>query len=97
MPDPLVSALYYPHTMVRTKPLMKTALLLWDHVDCIVPSHKIERAPMGRYMTEAAELVITPHVPSEVAKQRVHDRLLSLLADGVPSPDFSPELGSPLS
>ena len=31
------SALYYPHTEIRSVPLLKTAMLLWDHVEFIVP------------------------------------------------------------
>ena len=34
----MLKALYYPSTTIRNKDLIKTSLLLWDKIECIVPS-----------------------------------------------------------
>ena len=40
------SALYYPHTKIRSEELLKSSLLLWDKVSSIVPwQHFDEKYP----------------------------------------------------
>lgn len=79
-----VSALYYPHTSIRSPGLIKTALLLWDHVECIVPDTYERSTHMPRDLAEATEIIVRPHKPSESAKMRVHERLTALMKNGVP-------------
>ena len=79
----MLTALYYPHTRVRSKALLKSALLLWDSVECIVPwrdwedPHPIEE-PLYR---EAAELIITHHIPSGEEKEEAHQQVRSLIEE----------------
>ncbi len=81
------SALYYPHTTIRNEHLVKTALLLWDRLEYIVPwphfrshhgSHDIERA---------MELIGKPHCPGDDEKQETHMRLKEVVSRKLP-PQF---------
>lgn len=79
-------AQYYPHTRVHSESLLKTALLLWDHVDCIVPDGNFvpEKSKRSKLLLEAEEILIRSRVPSVVEKRRVHSKVEELLKDGVP-------------
>lgn len=78
-------AVYYPHTRIQSEGLVKTALLLWDQVECLVPRGSyIGDTGLNRTLQEAHDLIVRDHVPSEVEKQRVHRRMSSLLRDGIP-------------
>ena len=79
----MLTALYYPHTRVKSKALLKNSLLLWDSLECIVPSGDWEdpnpiQEPMYR---EAAELIITNHVPSDEERSEAHSEVRSLVAE----------------
>jgi hypothetical protein len=68
------SALYYPHTAIRSQGLIKTALLLWDEVACIVPQRNwpLEKPFSDKALNEAVELLVKRHVPSLAEKRQAH-------------------------
>ncbi len=77
----MTTALYYPHTHVQNKGLLKTALLLWDSLDRIVP-HSHFREPStysSKVYDEAAEIVTRPLVPSRKEKNTAHRQLVEYL------------------
>lgn len=80
-------AQYYPHTRLHTESLLKAALLLWDYVDCIVPSATFapEETGKSKLILEAEELLVRSRVPSPTEKQNVHAKIRAMLHDGVPS------------
>lgn len=86
------SALYYPHTDVRSEDLMKSALLTWDRLHTIVP-FKDYRPKYGknRVMAEAWEVIGEQGKARIVAapdEQRIaHDSIVELLKAGLP-PEF---------
>lgn len=85
MADVAVSALYYPHSAIKSDKLLKAALLLWDQVECIVPRGEIPATKRSRDVTAAIELVVRPLMAPHDARQRVHDRIAGILENGVPS------------
>ncbi len=60
------TALYYPHTVIRSRNLIKTSLLLWDSVECIVPKRgwKLETPFSEKAYNEATELIVHSRVPN---------------------------------
>jgi hypothetical protein len=67
------SALYYPHTEVENAGLLKTALLLWDQLEFIVPYPEYEFSYQDRLVAEAVELVGVKHSPSDEEKKQAHE------------------------
>ena len=80
-----VAALYYPHTQIRSPRLLKTALLLWAHVECIVPRRGEERERRTREIEKAEALIVRRRVPSSAHKQQVQAALGRILQNGVPA------------
>jgi len=78
------SALYYPHTTIKSERLLKASLLLWDQVECIVPRGQMTPRRHSREIAEALELIVKPHIPSSTVKQKVHQRVTEFLKDGPP-------------
>lgn len=81
----MAAALYYPHSTIATRGLLKNALLLWDRVECISPRpgyHPPARLS-GQY-AEALELVSVQHVPTATEREAAHRALATLLANGLP-------------
>jgi hypothetical protein len=68
------SALYYPHTAIRSPALLKTALLLWDDVTYIVPEKgwQHRHAFKDKALNEATELITKYRVPSLEEKRAAH-------------------------
>jgi hypothetical protein len=81
------SALYYPHTTVKNEHLIKTALLLWDRLEYIVPNPHFRPRYKRRDLARAMELVGARHVPSGDEKQEVHNRLKEAVSRKLP-PQF---------
>lgn len=79
------SALYYPHTTVHSEDIIKTSLLLWDHLEFIVPYRGF---PPPRYrnrdVARAMELIGLPHPPNEEEKRETHTRIEELLKRPLP-------------
>ena len=78
------SALYYPHTTVRNEGLIKTALLLWDRLEYIVPWPHFHSEYRSRSIAEAMELVGARHCPDDDEKRETHSKLKQLLDRKLP-------------
>src|SRR5258708_5705299 len=80
------AVVYYPHTSIRSEALLKTSLLLWDYVECIVPRVDFRPSPRrSRGLSEAIDLLVRPRPASDEEKQAVHERLVALLEHGLPN------------
>lgn len=79
----MITALYYPHTTIRSRGLIKTALLLWDYVECIVPKRnwEIEKPFDEKSFNEALELITRPYVPNDNEKKQAHSDVSEFLKD----------------
>jgi hypothetical protein len=66
--------------------MMKSALLLWDQVEFIVPWHNYQisyrefgyNAEDAKVLEHAHHLLRSEHVPSDEEKRAAHDRVLDL-------------------
>jgi hypothetical protein len=82
------SALYYPHTQIKSKQLFKTALLLWDRVTVITPwEHYIPNYD-DPSVAEAFAIIGKCHHPSSNEKKRAHELVEDFLSRPLP-PAFS--------
>ncbi len=88
------TALYYPHTEIQKESLLRTALLLWDRIEVIVPWPAFRPHYQDRSMAEAFELIGHAHFPSERAKAEAHRKVLEFIDAEIPSP-FLYEGGAP--
>jgi hypothetical protein len=80
------SALYYPHTRLRTESLLKNALVVWDHVYCIVPKSSFQAAPhAGPLVQRAMELIVRNRIASDAEKRLVETRIRDAVRDGIPN------------
>jgi len=79
------TALYYPYTRVRSKGLLKTALILWDRLEYISPSDDFVPEYGNRKLAEAAELVCKPYVPSDEDRRAAFEQIKSLNERQLPS------------
>lgn len=80
----MLSALYYPHSEIRNENLIKQALLLWDSVEYIVPFNDYRFRSNNRDLEEAIDIVGVPRIVDSVEKAAIHDKVASLIADGLP-------------
>jgi hypothetical protein len=88
------TALYFPHTEVRSKNLIHTALLMWDQLETIVPWKGYRPQYKDAEAAAAMELIGTPRAPTEAEKLGVHALVEELLRDGVPETlRYSPRSG----
>jgi hypothetical protein len=80
------SAVYYPHTTLRSPQLLRNSLLLWDYVDCIVPYNgfSITQGLKGVF-AEAAEIIAKPRVPQNIEQDKVDKSISNLFSSGIPS------------
>jgi len=81
------SALYYPYSTVGSERLVKTALLLWDHLEYIVPRSNFSPRYKNYNVERAMELIGVQHFPAEDEKQEMHARLEELISRPLP-PQF---------
>jgi hypothetical protein len=81
------SALYYPHTTIENEGLVKTALLLWDRLEFIVPWENFRPHHADRQMARALELIGVPRCPDDNEKKEAHTRIKELI-DGRLPPQF---------
>lgn len=86
----MTKALYYPTTEIHSSEILKTALLLWDSLDCIVP-FKSDDYWGPEELQEAHELVVKPVLPSEIQKKNAHELILQLATSDVPEKYLIPE------
>ncbi len=79
----MVTAVYYPHTTIRSRNLVKTALLLWDSIECIVPTRdcQIEKPFKEKTYNEALELIARPYVPQDDERTLAHRDVADFLSE----------------
>lgn len=88
------TALYFPHTEVRSKNVIHSSLLLWDSLEYIVPYRGYRPNYRDRDMSEAMEIIGQARSPSKAEKLRVHELMQDLLSCGTPETFFySPRSG----
>lgn len=88
------TALYFPHTEVRSKNLIHTALLMWDQLETIVPWQSYRPQYADSDAAEAMEIIGCPRTPSESEKRDVHKLVENLLDGDVPETfRYSPQSG----
>src|SRR6202790_4059281 len=82
------SALYYPHTEVKSIGLLKTSLLLWDWLEYIVPWEHYE-PNYAKYPScgKAMALIGERHYTSDQEKEQADEVMESLVHGGLP-PSF---------
>src|SRR5215208_2499549 len=89
------SALYYPHTEVRSSSLLKTSLLLWDNLQYIVPHPAYTPYYEDPLVKDAMELIGKPHYPTDQEKEEAHSQIKALVKRQLPASFyFSPSAGS---
>lgn len=66
------SALYYPHTEIRSESLLKTALMLWDRIHVIVPFEGYIPAYKSPEARKSFEIIGKCHYPSDDEKNQAH-------------------------
>lgn len=79
----MLGALYYPHTEIKNPNLIKTALLLWDYIECIVPhnDYQFRGDYRPKLLNEAFELIARKHVPTLEEKNKVHNDVKQLISE----------------
>lgn len=78
------SAIYYPHTEIKSESLLKTALLLWDDVRAIAPWPDYQPSYKTDSAREAFELVGKMHYPSDAQKRKAHALVEDFATRGLP-------------
>jgi hypothetical protein len=87
----MYTALYYPHTITKNTTLLKTALLLWDKLEFIVPDdHFPLKTRENVYDIDAAlECIGVRHCPTPSEMGQAHEFITELVAEGLPHNFFS--------
>ena len=67
------SALYYPHTEIRSESLMKSSPMLWDRVHIIVPFDDYKLQYASSESQQCFDLIGKCHYPSPDERQRTHE------------------------
>ena len=78
------SALYYPHTEIKGKNLLKTSLLLWDRLEFIVPYSDYEPEYQDKDVAEAIELFGVQHTPTGQEMKQAHNEIEDLATRQLP-------------
>lgn len=78
------TALYYPHTEVRSENLVRNALLTWDKLEYIAPYKGYRPSYDNAQIAEAMEVIGDPRTVTVAEQERVHELVEDLLRDGVP-------------
>ena len=78
------SALYYPHTEIRSGKLMKTALMLWDRIHVIVPFDGYVPNYQSKEAKRSFELIGNCHCPTEDEKKHTHELVEDFATRGLP-------------
>jgi hypothetical protein len=81
-----MKAVYYPHTSIKTEPLLRTGLVMWDTIECITPQEKWAHYRFSRKpLNEAVDLLVRSHEPTPDERSRTRDRIQKFIdAYGVP-------------
>lgn len=83
------SAIYYPHTSVRSEALLKNALLLWDDLHFIVPRRGFRPHYENPLVAEAMELFGVAHKPTTQEQAATHRQLELALDMKLPKEFFA--------
>lgn len=78
------TALYFPHTEIRSQSLLKTSLLLWDKLEFIVPYPEYKPYYENATVAKAVELIGVQRCPSKSEKQEAHDLVEDLATRTLP-------------
>ena len=88
------TALYFPHTEVRSKSVVHTALLMWDSLEFIVPFHAYQPHYDDSETAEAMEVIGQKRIPTEKEKRDLHVLVEDLISAGIPETfRYSPASG----
>src|SRR5258708_34951263 len=79
------SALYYPHTQIKSEQLLKTSLLLWDQVNIIAPWENYRPKYDNPIAAEAFAIIGKCHHPSEGEKKHAHRLIQDFLKRPLPA------------
>jgi hypothetical protein len=63
---------------------MKLALLLYDKIEFITPNKHTSGHYDSPLMSEAAEIVVKPHVPTQSEKEEAHNKIIDLITSDLP-------------
>lgn len=86
----MYTAIYYPYTTLRRgADILKTALLLWDHLQFIVPDKRVSitQGIKNRDVQEAIELIGEQLVPDQESQEAAHVAIEDLATSQLPK-DF---------
>ncbi len=78
------TALYFPHTEIKSQSLLKTSLLLWDKLEFIVPFPEYQPYYENKIVAKAIELIGVSRCPSEREKQEAHNLVEDLATRPLP-------------
>lgn len=78
------TAVYYPHTRPTNSEVLRTALLLWDNVEFIVPWKGFRPHHVDREVAEVFDVIGRESVPSEEAKLLAHERIEEFATQQLP-------------
>lgn len=78
------TALYFPHTEVRSEQILRTALMTWDKLEFIVPYHGFRPHYDNCEMARAVEIVGRARVVTGEEQQQVHELVEDLLSSEIP-------------
>lgn len=78
------TALYFPHTEVRSKALVKSALLTWDKLEWIAPYREFRPDYDDVGIARAIELIGSGRAPTDAERDRAHELIAELVERGVP-------------
>lgn len=66
------AALYFPHTEIQSEQLVRSSLLLWDTVECVVPDPDYKPQYTDKKVARAMELIGKRHCPDASEKLEAH-------------------------
>ena len=78
------SAVYYPLTTVDNEHLIKSALLMWDKLEFIVPWSGFRPNYSNPLIARAMELIGIARVPTEAEKREAHSHVEELVDRKLP-------------
>lgn len=85
MATPLLTALYYPHSRIASERLVKSALLLWDQLEWLVPQpgYTVD-SRLPKPVQAALEMIGQPRVPTDQEKRLAHAEIMKLTEKRLP-------------
>ncbi|MBZ5491217.1 MAG: hypothetical protein LAO76_09830 [Acidobacteriia bacterium] len=78
------SAIYYPHTTIKSPDLLKRCLMLWDRVKVIVPWDTYHINYDSRVEQEAFELIGVRHYPTQTEREATHQMVRDFVKRPLP-------------